>query len=127
MMKSKLAKLFDEIRYDVDFVKSHTLQPKWYKILKVFILVGFLAGYSFVFGLTKTLLFLASFLILCTLIHLTYRSKTRKWTQTWLDFVVVQEHNTIKYKRIGKFYYSVILVSAIISLVISQVVLKTAG
>jgi hypothetical protein len=122
-MKSRLAKLFHEIRYDVDFVKSHTLQPKWYKILKVFILVGFLAGYSFWFGLTKTLLFLASFLILGTLIHLTYRSKTRKWTQTWLDFVVVQEHNTIKMKRIGRYYYSAILVSAIVSLVVSQVVI----
>lgn len=123
MMKSRLAKLFHEIRYDVDFVKSHTLQPKWYKILKVFILVGFLAGYSFWFGINKTLLFLASFLILCALIHLTYRSKTHKWTQTWLDFVVVQEHNTIKMKRIGRFYYSAILVSAIVSLVVSQVVI----
>ena len=120
-MKSILAKLFDEIRYDFNFVISHTLQPQWYKILKVFILVGFLAGYSFLFGPTKTLLFLASFLILCALIHLTYRSKTSKWTQTWLDFVVVQERNTIKMKRIGKFYYSAILISAIVSLIVSQV------
>ena len=62
MMRSKLAGLFDGIKYDFRFVKTHTLQPEWYKILKVFILLGFLAGYSLLFGPTKTLLFLGSFL-----------------------------------------------------------------
>lgn len=119
-MRSKLSNVFDEIKYDFLFVKSHTLQPKWYKVLKVFILAGFLTGYLVLFGTSKTLLFLASFLLLSAIIHLTYRIKTQKFTRTWLDFVVVRENDSIKMKRIGKIYYSAILVSAIISGVISQ-------
>ncbi len=121
-MKSIAAKLFKEIRYDVNFLKSHTLQPQWYKVAKVFILIGGLAGYSFLFGLAKTLLFMVIFLFLCLLIHLIYRAKTHKWTQNWLDFVAAQEQGegVIKVRRIGKFYYPAILVSAIISLIVSQ-------
>ena len=43
-------KLIDEIKYDLNFIKSHTLQPKWFKILKLFILLGFLGGNIFLFG-----------------------------------------------------------------------------
>jgi hypothetical protein len=103
---------------------SKTEEPK---IIKVFILAGLLEGNSFISGPPKTLLFLTAFLILCALIHLTYPSKTCKWAQTWLGFIVGKEDNSTKFKRIVIYYYSTILVSAIISLVICQVVIKTAG
>ena len=122
-MKSFLNYLSEEIKVDVNFVKSHTLQPKWYKVLKVFILIGFLVGYSILFGLPATLIFLVILFTLAALIHMVYRVKTRKWTHTWLDFVIVEEDNQITMKRIGKFYYSAILVSVIISIIVSQVLI----
>jgi hypothetical protein len=116
-----MSKLMNELKYDFDFIKSHSLQPKWYKVLKVFILLGFLVGYYFLFGLIKTTLFFAVFTLLSTLVHLIYRAKTRKWKQSWLDFVVIEEDNEISTKRIGKYYYSAIVINTILSLVISQV------
>lgn len=108
--------LMREIKDDVDFVKSHTLQPKWYKVLKVFILLGFLAGYYALFGLTKTLVFAAVFLLLSLLLHLLYRTKTHKMTQSWLDFVVVDG----KPSRIGPHYYVAIVINALIAGAVSQ-------
>ena len=55
--------LFDEIKYDLSFIQAHTLQPGWYKILKVFLLLGFLGGYYFLFELAKTVIFLVSFIL----------------------------------------------------------------
>jgi len=118
---AEMTKLMDELKYDFNFMKSHSLQPKWYKVLKVFILVGFLAGYYFLFGLIKTVLFFATFVLLNTLVHLIYRAKTRKWKQSWLDFVVIEEDNEITTKRIGKYYYSAVVINTALSLVISQV------
>lgn len=115
-------KLLEEIKYDLDFIKSHSLQPKWYKSLKIFILLGFLAGYWYSFGLLKTAVFLAVFLFLSLIIHLVYRVKTNKYKRSWLDFVV-QEDNGIKAKSIGKFYYMAVVLNAIIAVVTSQVFL----
>lgn len=115
-----MPKLLDAIKYDANFVKSHTLQPKWYKILKVFILLGFLVGYYSVFGALKTVVFFVTFLFLSFLVHMLYRVKTHKFRQSWLDFVVVEENGQVRAKSIGKFYYLAILVNAIISLVISH-------
>ena len=42
-----MKKLLKEIKDDLNFIKSHTLQPKWYKIFKVFMILGFLTGYLF--------------------------------------------------------------------------------
>ena len=114
-------KLVDELKYDFNFIKSHSLQPKWYKVLKVFILLGFLAGYYFLFGSIKTMIFFAVFILLSALVHLVYRVKTRKWKQSWLDFVVVEENNEIRAKSIGKYYYSAIVLNTILSVVISQI------
>ena len=115
-----MTKLLDEFKLDLSFIKSHSLQPKWYKILKVFILVVFLAGYYYLFGILKTAIFLVIFIFLSFLVHLLYRTKTNKWKRSWLDFVVVEENNEIKAKSIGKFYYSSIVLNTILSLVISQ-------
>ena len=114
-------KLVDEIKYDLNFLKSHTLQPRWFKITKVFILLGFLGGYYFLFGLSKTLIFILSFIFLSTGLHFMYRAKTNKYKQSWLDFVVYEEDGKLKYKRIGKFYYVAIIVNAVLSFMISQV------
>ena len=118
-----MTKLLDEFKSDLNFIKSHSLQPKWYKILKVFILVGFLVGYYYLFGIIKTVIFFVIFIFLSFLVHLLYRAKTNKWKRSWLDFVVIEENNEIKSKSIGKFYYSAIVLNTILSLVISQMLI----
>jgi len=115
-----MSKFLQEIKLDLNFIKSHTLQPKWYKVLKVFILLGFIAGYTAFFGWYKTAVFLVLFMFLSLLVHMLYRINTRKWTRTWLDFVVAEENGEIKAKSIGKFYYSAIIINAILSIIGSQ-------
>jgi len=117
-----MRKLLEEIKLDVNFVKSHTLQPKWYKVLKVFIVAGFVMGYGFLFGLLKTAIFFAVFIFLSSIVHLIYRTKTNKWKRSWLDFVVVEEDNEIKARSIGKFYYSAVIINAILAILISQLI-----
>ena len=115
-----MARLLKEIKEDLSFIKSHSLQPQWYKVLKIFIIAGFLAGYYFLFGFVKTVIFFAVFLSLSLLVHLVYRLKTNKWKQSWLDFVVVESDGGIKAKSIGKFYYSAIVLNTLLSMAISQ-------
>lgn len=102
-------------------MKGHTLQPKWYKVLKVFILIGFLFGYNYFFGGLKTIVFFALFAAISAAIHFMYRIKTHKWKQSWLDFVVFKEGEKIKYKRIGIYYYCMVLGNFIISIFLSQI------
>ena len=116
-----MSKLLDEIKYDLSFIKSHSLQPGWYKFLKVFILLGFLAVYWWLSGLMKTVIFFFIFILLSILLHLLYRFKTNKFTQTWLDFKVVEDAGGKINKSIGIFYYLAIVLNAIISTIISQV------
>ena len=116
-----MTNLLDEIKYDLSFLKSHTLQPKWFKILKVFILIGFSAGYYSLFGLTSTILFLVTFMFLMLVVHFTYRRKTNKFTANWLDFIVIEDSGELEKKRIGKYYYPAIIVNVIISFIVSQV------
>jgi hypothetical protein len=123
-MSSILARLVDAVKMDINFVRGHTLQPKWYKVLKVFLLLGFVVGYYLLFGPATTLVFFGVFFALCLVIHMTYRVKTHVWTQTWLDFVVIQEGNETRMGRIGKYYYSAVAVSALIALVASQVLVS---
>ncbi len=116
-----MAKLIDEIKYDLDYLRSHTLQPQWFKVLKVFILLGVAYGYGYLFGLTATVLFFAAFFFLSLLVHFTYRAKTNRWTESWLDFVVVQEDGVQKTKPIGKFYYAAVIFNAMLAFIISQI------
>ena len=115
-------KLLTEIKHDLTFIKSHTLQPKWFKIFKVFLVFGILWGYVCLFGWGKTIVFAVSFFGLMAIVHFVYRAKTRRFSQNWLDFIVYEEGGELKYKRIGMFYYGAILVSAILSLVLSQTI-----
>jgi len=115
-----MSKIIQEIKDDLSFVKSHTLQPQWYKALKIFILLGFLVGYYFLFGFLKTAVFLVVFILLMFLVHLVYRFKTNKYRKSWLDFIVEQTDEGFKAKSIGKYYYGVIIFNALFSVLISQ-------
>ena len=115
-----MARLLREIKHDLSFIRSHTLQPQWYKVLKVFILAGAIAGYWFVFGARKTLIYFAVFFSLALIVHFVYRVKTSRWTRSWLDFVVIEENGETRPASIGKFYYMAVAANAIISLLISQ-------
>lgn len=114
-------KIIKEIAHDLNFIKSHTLQPKWFKVLKVFLLLGFLAGYVLLFGWGKMVIFLVCFMGLMLIVHFLYRSKTKRFSQSWLDFIVYDENGERKYKRIGKFYYAAIILNATLSFLISQI------
>jgi hypothetical protein len=114
-----MTRLIQGIKKDLRFVGSHTLQPAWYKLLKVFILLGFLLGYWYFFGLKRTAVFLAAFLLLSLLVHLLYRWKTHEWKRSWLDFVVGEQDGEVKPRSIGLFYYSAIALNAALSVVAS--------
>jgi hypothetical protein len=110
------------IKYDLRFIKSHKLQPEWYKVLKVFILAGFLVGLWYLFGITTTLVAGVIFIFFALLIHMLYRAKTKRFTQSWLDFEVVQDGKDGSPKRIGPYYYVLIILAAILSLIFSLLI-----
>ncbi len=112
--------LLEEIKRDVSFIRSHDLQPKWYKVLKVPILLGAAVGYFVLFGGMKTAIFLNVFFGLALLVHLVYRSNTRRWSRSWLDFVVLEEAEEARADRIGKYYYTSIALNAVVAILISQ-------
>jgi hypothetical protein len=116
-----MSKLLQGIKSDLRFVRSHTLQPEWFKVLKVFLLLGFILAYASVFGLRRTAIFLAVFLLLSLAVHLVYRTMTRAWTRSWLDFVVVRQDGAPIPRRIGAFYYAAILLNATVSILLSQI------
>ncbi len=113
---------FKEIRDDASFIKSHTLQPQWYKILKVFLILGYLGTHFLFYGLRKTLIFSGLFFILSILVHMLYRVKTEKFTNSWLDFNVTEKNGQLEYERIGIYYYSFILFNIVLSLIVAHMV-----
>ncbi|HUS83958.1 MAG TPA: hypothetical protein VMX56_02350 [Anaerolineales bacterium] len=115
-----MSRLVNEIMVDLSFIRSHTLQPKWFKILKIFILVAFFVVYYALFGIYKTVTYFAIFILLSLLVHMLYRVKTDKFRRSWLDFIVVEENGEQRADSIGKFYYSFIVLNTILSLAISQ-------
>ena len=115
-----MAKLLQGIGDDLRFVRSHSLQPKWYKMLKIFILLGFLLGYWCFFGLKRTAIFLSAFLLLSLGLHLLYRAGTHGWKRSWLDFVVARQDGEIRPQRVGIFYYLAIVMNAGLSVAASQ-------
>ena len=119
-----MKRLLEEIKFDAEFIKGHTLQPKWYKILKVFIILGFIAGFFFLFGGKKTLLFCGLFFSLSLILHMVYRTNTKKYTQSWLDFKVTGKDGQLEYQRIGIYYYLAVAINGIVSFVISQLIVN---
>jgi hypothetical protein len=119
-----MKKIFNEILYDAKFIKGHTLQPQWYKILKVFLLLGLIAGYYLIFGGIRTLAFFGCFFGLSLVVHMVYRIKTNKFTQSWLDFRVSDNNGQLEYQRIGAYYYLAVAINGVISLLISQLLVS---
>jgi len=115
-----MTRLLSEIKDDFNFIKTHSVQPKWYKFGKIFILAAFLTGYCHLFGLLKTVAFCVLFIILSFLVHLLYRVKTQKFTRSWLDFGVVNG----KPRRIGLLYYSLVVLNVVIAFTISQLLIQ---
>jgi hypothetical protein len=115
-----MKRFLSEIAYDVQFVKGHKLQPAWFKILKIFILPGAAAGFAWFFGWRRTLVFLAVFVLLSLIVHLTYRVKTGKFTRNWADFIVVADEEKGGKQSIGLLYYSWILANAVIAFLVSR-------
>jgi Ca2+-dependent lipid-binding protein len=98
-----MAKLLDEVMHDLKFIRSHELQPKWYKFSKILIIIGFVAIYSYFFGLRKAVFFVAFFLVLNFLLHTLYRRKTYKFQQSWMDFIVIETETGLKAKGLENF------------------------
>ena len=119
-----MKKFMNEILHDAKFIKGHTLQPQWYKILKVFLLLGLIVGYYLILGGNRTLVFFGCFFGLSLVVHMVYRIKTNKFTQSWLDFKVAEKDDELEYQRIGPYYYMVVALNGIISLVISQLLVS---
>ena len=119
-----MKKFMNDILYDAKFIKGHTLQPQWYKILKVFLLLGLIVGYYLIFGGLRTLVFFGCFFGLSLVVHMVYRIKTNKFTQSWLDFKVAEKNNELEYQRIGIYYYLAVAINGVISLLISQLLVS---
>ena len=115
-----MKELLEEIQFDAQFIKGHQLQPGWYKILKVFLILGFLIGYAVWFGVGKTLVFCAIFFLLSLVVHMVYRIKTEKYTRSWLDFVVVEEDGENVPRKIGPYYYIAVITNLVVGILISQ-------
>lgn len=115
-----MKKAIKEIAYDVKYIKDHTLQPKWFKIAKVFILLGSTGIYAYLFGWTRSMVFLTVFLLSSMVVHFTYRAKTAKFTKSWLDFRFREENGKFVTERIGRYYYFAIAMNALIAIAISQ-------
>lgn len=96
------------------------MQPQWYKTLKIVLLAGFLVGYGYLFDLARVAVFLACFLLLSLAVHLVYRAKTQRFQRSWLDFVAAEKNGKPMAQSIGKFYHAAIVLNAILSVIISQ-------
>lgn len=116
-----MARLLKEIKYDLNYIRGHTNQPGWYKVLKVFILAGVFAGFLYLFGIRRTVIFFIIFFILMGMVHLLYRVKTDRFTQSWLDFIVAEEDGQVRGKSIGIYYYASIVLSAVIAFLLSNI------
>jgi len=117
-----MRRILDEIAHDVKFIKGHTLQPRWYKIFKIFMLLGLIVGYVLIYGGLKALIFFSCFFAFGLIMHIMYRINTRKFTQSWLDFKVTEKDGQLEYQRIGIYYYIMVAVNATTAFVLSQLV-----
>jgi hypothetical protein len=114
-----MKELLDNLAYDVNFVKGHQLQPAWFKVLKIFILLAVIVGFVLLFGWRRAAFFTAIFVLLMLIVHLVYRANTRKFTRNWLDFVVVEDLEKNRKPGIGAAYYASILLNALIAFLLS--------
>ena len=114
-----MKRFLSELSYDLKFIKGHRLQPAWYKVLKVFILLGVIAAIAGFLGWRRALVFTAVFFCLSLVVHMTYRVKTETFTRNWADFIVVADAARNVRPGIGALYYSWSLVNAILAFAVS--------
>jgi hypothetical protein len=98
-----------EIKKDIAFLKKHTLQPTWWKIAKVFILLVSITIIWIIFGILKTIIWFSIIIILGLIVHFTYRIKTHTYKKSWMDFKVKETDGELTYERIGLLYYSLVV------------------
>ena len=107
--------MIKEIKKDINFIKKHTLQPTWWKITKIFVLLGSLIIVFNIFGLLKTIIWFSIILILGVIIHFMYRIKTHTYTKSWMDFKVMEKEGKLIYGRIGFLYYTLVIIIFLIA------------
>jgi Ca2+-dependent lipid-binding protein len=115
-----MKRFFDEIAYDAKFLQGHKLQPAWWKVLKIFLLLGLIAAFVWFFGWLRALVFAVVFILLMLAVHMMYRVNTRKYTRNWADFIVVVDGQKGEKQSIGLLYYSLILLNAAIAFLASR-------
>ena len=76
--------------------------------------------YKLLFRGSKTLIFCVVFFGLSLIVHLIYRTNTKKYTQSWLDFKVSQVNGQLEYQRIDAYYYLMVGLNLILALLASQ-------
>jgi hypothetical protein len=91
----------DGISYDAKFIRDHKLQPGWFNVLKVVILVGAPVAYALLFGWKRATVFVAMFLLLSLVVHYTYRAKTDRLTRSKGEHYA-DPHNTLLRQRSTK-------------------------
>ena len=107
--------IINEFKKDISFIIHHKLQPKWFKLFKILLLLSVITFYFFFFGLLKTCIWLSTFVFSALVIHFLYRFKTQSYSKSWMDFQVKKTETGSEYKRIGLLYYSLVFISFIIS------------
>ena len=107
--------IIKEIKKDINFIKKHTLQPAWWKITKIFMLLGSLTIIFYIFGILKTIIWFSIVLILGLIIHFIYRIKTHTYTKSWMDFKVLEKEGKLTYGRIGFLYYILVVIIFLIA------------
>jgi len=98
-----------EIKKDIDFLRKHTLQPVWWKIVKVFILFTAILTIWKIFGILEAIIWFSIIIILGLIVHFTYRIKTHTYKKSWMDFKVKEKDGKLTYESIGLFYYSLVI------------------
>jgi hypothetical protein len=102
-------KIGDNLKEDIEFLKGHTLQPEWWKAAKIFLLLACLLSIYFTLGIVKAIIWIAIVIVSATMVHFTYRIKTRFYTRSWMDFKTKEIDGIRTYGRIGFLYYSLVL------------------
>lgn len=105
------------IKTDVNFLRTHTTQPEWWKIAKIFVLLSAVIAAGFVFNVWKAAVWFGIIVALTAVMHFTYRSKTHVYTKSWMDFKVKEVDGKLVYGRIGYMYYPLVAVIFIIATV----------
>ncbi len=111
--------LKDEIKTDVEFLKRHDLQPRWWKMIKVFVLAGIVAVMVIIFDWMAALVWFGVVLVCMGGVHFMYRIKTKKYTVAWADFRVDLKD---KKRKFGLLYYPLVAGSFALGIVVMMLV-----